>query len=91
MKIVKLDNRHNAFKEGYTCALRFDEWNAPLHNLEKKIEGLFGHPAMCIGNSKLWYPKFGKIIDPVTNVRPYWIYFRNESDLTFLTLTLTIK
>jgi len=84
MKIVKLDNRHGAFKEGYSHALRFESWSSEVSKIEKKVSDLFGIAGWRRREANTWYAEFGS----KGNYRnkPYWIFFRDEASITFLWL-----
>lgn len=83
MKVVKLNCRFKQYKEhGHTVALRFDTWDIDANMYEKACR------AKLEGNgwdrSQDWYSYFG---DRRNNgPRPYWITFRNETDLTMVML-----
>ena len=89
MKVVKLNRRFRQFKEhGHTVGLRFFSWTeaAPYETAAKKKLGDGGWP----WRHNLWYTYFGDRRSPALN-RPYWITFRNESDLTLVLLSAELS
>jgi len=85
MKIVKLNRRYKQFKNnGHTVALRFNGWNPTAAAIEKICkERLTGYGWLPEHD---WYHYYGDR-NSRTDVRPYWITFRNEADLTLVLLS----
>lgn len=88
MKIVKLNRRFKQYKEnGHTVALRFDGWNPNAQAIEKVCKDRFEDAGWLPHHS--WHRYFGS--RPNSNaVRPYWITFRNEMDLTLVLLSANL-
>jgi len=86
MKIVKLNRRYRQFKEhGHTVALRFDGYGSESQAMEKVCrEKLKSHGWLRDHN---WYGYYGDRPSPDC-IRPYWITFRNEEDLTLVLLSV---
>lgn len=85
MKIVKLNRRFKMFKEhGHTVALRFNEFNRNARTIETICKEKFKTGPW--NTQGPWHGRFGDRPDPFSP-RPYWISFRNESDLTFVLLS----
>jgi len=88
MKIVKLNRRFKQFKNnGHTVALRFNGWCPEASAIEKICkERLTGYGWLPEHD---WYHYYGD--RPSRNdVRPYWITFRNETDLTLVLLSANL-
>lgn len=88
MKIVKLNRRFRQFKEhGHTVALRFPDGSSKkIRAIEKTCrEKLSGGGWL---REHTWYSYYGKA--PSIGARPYWITFRNESDLTLVLLSVDL-
>ena len=77
MKIVKLDNRHRLFKEGFTHAFRFTSWNEQHRKISNYFEQKYGY---SWDNRKCYGTYWGK--PGRTGSRIYWIAVRNESLVT---------
>ena len=89
MKVVKLNRRFRMFKEhGHTVALRFCAWNDQARSYEKVCRKKLGRDGGWPINSQ-WYTYFGDRNGRNTS-RPYWITFRNESDLTLVLLSANL-
>ena len=89
MKIVKLNRRFKQFKEyGHTVALRFESYQPKKISAYEKIcrERLRGYGYTRDGD---WTSYFGHAPDSNSS-RPYWITFRNESDLTLVLLSVDL-
>lgn len=85
MKVVKLNRRFRMFKEhGHTVALRFYAWNDEALTYEKVCREKLGS-----GSNSQWYTYFGSQNGRSVS-RPYWITFRNESDLTLVLLSANL-
>lgn len=84
MKIVKLNRRFRQFKQhGHTVALRFNYRNNTATTVEKVCcEKLKGHGWL---REHDWYSYYGDRNSRYA-ARPYWITFRNETDLTLVLL-----
>jgi hypothetical protein len=89
MKIVKLNRRFRQFKEhGHVVALRFEGWSKKATAVEKVChEKLNGGGWLRDHN---WYSYYGNRNSRYDRdaARPYWITFRNESDLTLVLLSV---
>ena len=98
MKIVKLNRRHTAFKKwGFPVGIRFDCWDTTARSADVYLSNTYNtasyqrpDSAWCVGQVN-WYGTFGnksrgENSDPYSR-RPYWIYLRNEADLTMLVLS----
>jgi len=89
MKVVKLNRRFRQFKEhGHTVALKFP------HGITSDAQAIHKVCSRKLkGNgwdrSDTWYSYYGD--RPRRDaVRPYWITFRNEADLTMILLSATM-
>jgi hypothetical protein len=83
MKVVKLNRRFRQFKEhGHTIALRFTDW-AEAMPYEKIIQARLG---VSWQRHDSWYSYFGNRSNLYV-LRPYWITFRNEAELTLVLLS----
>lgn len=83
MKVVKLNRRFRMFKEhGHTVALRFNVYGANSQQYEKICRERLGSE----WKNYSWSGHFGHR-NGRTDFRPYWITFRNESDLTLVLLS----
>ena len=89
MKIVKLNRRFKQYKEnGHTIALRFNGFTKQARDFEAVCKSRLDDAGWMPGGN--WYHYFGD--RPNRNaVRPYWITFRNESDLTMIMLCANIN
>lgn len=89
MKVVKLNRRFRQYKEhGHTVALKFPHGHTPDSiAIEKACRArLKGHGWL---REHDWYGYYGD--RPRRDaVRPYWITFRNEADLTMVMLSATM-
>lgn len=87
MKIVKLNRRFKMFKEhGHTVALRFNGWTSQISAYESACRRRLGSEYKTYS----WSSHFGTR-NSRTDVRPYWITFRNEADLTMVMLCATMS
>ena len=93
MKIIKLDRRHKAYKKySFSHAIRFDSyWSSNAEFVAKYLEEIHKTPSYQRPDSVYskgetnWYANFGHK-SKGDCLRPYWIYLRNESDVTLLVL-----
>lgn len=97
MKIVKLNRRHTAFKKwGFPIGIRFESWgnnaraaDVYLSNLYKTAS--YQRPDCVWSNVRVqWYASWGNKSKNTKNLnpcRPYWIFLRNEADVTMLMLS----
>jgi hypothetical protein len=86
MKIVKLNRRFRQYKEyGHTVALKFPHGhNLDAVAIEKACRArLEGHGWL---REHDWYGYYGERSSRY-DLRPYWITFRRESDLTLVLLS----
>jgi len=89
MKIVKLNRRFRQFKEhGHVVALRFEGWSKKATEVEKVCREKLNGGGWS--RDQDWYSYYGdrnsRYDRDVT--RPYWITFRNETDLTLVLLSV---
>jgi len=90
-RLVNLDNRHGAFKDGYTHAIRFERYQFSnskydANNVEQKCKDYFGPQSWVRRSDRAnWHAEFGAKSRSYGST-PYWIYFRKESDLCFIML-----
>ena len=98
MKIVKLNRRHNAHKKwGFPIGIRFDSWDSNARATDVYLSNLYktaSYQRPDCGWSTVrvqWYAAWGnkskntnKDLNPH---RPYWIFLRNEADVTMLVLS----
>jgi len=83
MKVVKLNRRFKMFKEhGHTVALRFNGWSKQIAAYESACRSRLGSEYKNFS----WSSHYGSR-NSRTDVRPYWITFRNEADLTMIMLS----
>jgi len=84
MKVVRLNNRFRQFKQhGHVIAMRCDSWlgeGVPLETICRAKLGVRGY--MPDNN---WHAYFGKLNG--RGLRPFWISFRREADLTLVLLS----
>ncbi len=89
MKVVKLNRRFRQYKEyGHTVALRFPNgYTEDAREIERVCKArLSGYGWL---REHDWYHYYGD--RPRRDaVRPYWITFRNEADLTMILLSATM-
>ena len=86
MKIIKLDKRYSMYKEGYTHAMRWTNWEPRKVNpYEAAMRKLYGEEWYAKGNS--WRMGFGHAVKG-NKSKPYFIYVRSESMLTMLMLRI---
>ena len=92
MKVVKLNRRYKAYKDGFTHALRFDTWHIKAGEIEQFLTNRYGSQYNWYkrhGNSQ-WTSGFGSRSSKY-DARPYWINLRNESDVTMILLSGNYK
>lgn len=77
MKVVKLDNRHRLFKEGFTHAFRFTGWTDKQQSISRYFEKQYGY---SWNNEKCYGTYWGK--RDTNGSRVYWIGVRNETLIT---------
>ena len=97
MKIVKLNKRHTAFKKfGFPIGIRFDCWDDSARAADVYLSNAYKtssyqRPDSAWSTVRVqWYAAWGnksKNFKDLTPRRPYWIYLRNEADLTMLMLS----
>ena len=88
MKIVKLNRRFKQFKDaGHTVALRFNGWHKDAVAVEKVCRDRLGGGGF--DNRASWYGYYG-VRNGRNTMRPYWITFRNEKDLTLVLLSASL-
>ena len=100
MKIVKLSNRHKAHKKwGFAVGIRFTEYGSDARQVCEYLENAYKtysyqKPYWRWSDTKIeWYADFGN--RPARSIhimndyrpRPYWIYLKNEADISMLILT----
>lgn len=83
MKVIKLDNRHRLFKQGFTHAFRCDGWGSKAQAIENTLSNKYG---MSWSNEKCWGTYWGK--KSPTGNRIYWIGLRGEALVTQTLLSL---
>ena len=93
MKIVKLNRNFNIYKtHGFEVGVKFDLWNAEARDFEAVVSDRLGkqawgwkyYPSLKVREN--WAGGFGKRAKGQST--PYWIYFRRESMLTLVLLSL---
>lgn len=86
MKIVKLNRRFKQYKEhGHTIALKFSNgYSKDAGRIEKVCRDRFDSAGWMPEHD--WYHYYGSRSGRY-DVRPYWITFRNEADLTLVLLS----
>lgn len=83
MKVVKLNRKFKMFREhGHVVALRFHGWSKLIAPVEKICRERLGYQYKNFS----WSGHFGTSKGR-SDVRPYWITFRNEADLTLVLLS----
>lgn len=90
MKIVKLNRRFKQFKEhGHTVALKFPNgYTKDAGQIERICRDRLTGAGWLREHD--WYHYYGER-NGHNSVRPYWITFRNEADLTLIMLSATIS
>ena len=74
------------FKEhGHTVAMRFDGWSQQIAVYQSVCQSRLGSEYKNFS----WSSHFGTR-NSRTDIRPYWITFRNESDLTLVLLSVQL-
>jgi len=92
MKVVKLDRRYKAYKEGFTHALRFDHWEKHAGDIEQFLTKRYGSQYNWYkrhSNSQ-WSSNFGSRPSR-SDSRPFWINLRNETDISMILLSGNYK
>jgi hypothetical protein len=93
MKIVKLNGNFNIYKtHGFEVGVKFDLWDTKARNFEAVVADCLGkrawgwkyYPSLEVREN--WAGEFGKRASGQTT--PYWIYFRRESMLTLVLLSI---
>lgn len=100
MKIVKLSNRHKAHKKwGFAIGIRYNDYRIDSRRVCEYLESIYKtasyqKPDWRWSNTKIeWYADFGNRPARSTHSmndyrpRPYWIYLKNEADISMLILT----
>lgn len=92
MKVVKLNRRFTMHKaHGHEVALRFNTWDDRAREVERVIQATFGSQyTWSTTTYGTWRGYFGKA-NSRTSSRPYWISFRNHSDLTLIMMKLNFR
>ena len=86
MKVVKLNRRFKMFREhGHVVALRFHGWSNMIAPYERACRQKLGSEYKNFS----WSGHFGTSKGR-SDVRPYWITFRNEADLTLVLLSVDL-
>lgn len=91
MKVVKLNRRFRQFKEhGHVVALRFEGWSKQATALEKVCRDQLKGGGWS--RNQDWYSYYGERNSrhDRDSLRPYWITFRRESDLTLVLLSASL-
>jgi len=83
MKTVKLDKRHRAFHDGYTHAYRFDAYSGYAAWVEMLLRDAYDRHSWTRKESKVWHSEFGS---RQNGCKIFWIYFRDESVITYILL-----
>ena len=93
MKIVKLNRNFKINKyHGFEVAVKFDQWDSRAHHFEKVVADRLGnqswgwkwHPEKKVKEN--WAGAFGE--RKKGEAAPYWIYFRRESMLSLVLLSI---
>ena len=84
VKAITLNRRHVMHREGFTHALRFNQYD-PGHvgPIERWLHNTYGNQFTY---NPMWKSRFGKNKDKVTSRTPYWIGVKAESMLTMALL-----
>jgi hypothetical protein len=82
MKVVKLDNRHRLYKEGFTHAFRFTSWSDEARKIERVLSNKLGSQ---YAHWPKWKSHWGKAV-PMGG-RPYWLGVREEKVITQVLLS----
>ena len=98
MKIVKLNRRHNAYKKwGFPVGIRFDSWNESARAADVYLSKTYNTVSYqrpdCVWSQVRvqWYANWGnksKNSNGEHQSRPYWIFLRNEADVSAVLLTI---
>jgi hypothetical protein len=90
MKVVKLNRRYKAYKEGFTHALRFDHWEKNAGDIEQFLTKRYGSQYNWNKPQSQWTSGFGSRPSS-SDSRPYWINLRRESDVSMILLSGNYK
>lgn len=92
MKITKLNRRFKVFKEhGHTVGLKFPSWGKEAGHVEQIMKDRYGPQWRWTSSpAPEWSGYFGHASINSNGSRPYWITFKNESDLSMILLTLGV-
>lgn len=92
MKVVKLNRRYKAYKEGFTHALRFNSWSKEAGEIEQILTTRYGsqYNWYKLHSNSQWTSGFGHRSNKY-DTRPYWINLRKESDITMILLSGNYK
>lgn len=90
MKVVKLNRRYKAYKEGFTHALRFNSWHPKAGEIENFLIKRYGNQYSWNKPQSQWTSGFGSRPSS-SDSRPYWINLRRESDVTMILLSGNYK
>lgn len=98
MKVVKLNRRYRANRlYGFSHAIRYDVWiTSDATVAERYLEKVYKTSSYQRPDSRWgkgpvnWYGEFGHR-PKGSKMRPYWIYLRNEADVTMLLLSGAVK
>ena len=99
MKIVKLDRRYKAYKQGFRIALKFSQYSGDGVQYDRGCERILGsqYQLSPTGEPSVWKDFFGTqtpIIDTfepepwVNPGRSYYIAFRDAKYLTWIQLSM---
>jgi hypothetical protein len=92
MKVVKLNRRYKAYKEGFTHALRLISWSKEAGEIEQFLTTRYGsqYNWYTQPGNRQWSSGFGHRSSKY-DTRPFWINLRNESDITMILLSGNYK
>lgn len=90
MKVVKLNRRYKAYKEGFTHALRFDHWEKHAGDIEQFLTNRYGSQYSWQRDRGQWSSNFGSRPSR-SDSRPFWINLKNEADITMILLSGNYK
>ena len=93
MKLVKLNRRHNAYKNhGHQWAFRFTGWSEKAAKVENLFFTLHGSKYNWMrgrgDGAGVWYSHFGKLSSSYSQ-KPFWITFTDEHDASFVLMQLS--
>ena len=96
MKIVKLNRNFNIYKNhGFEVGVKFEIWGAVAREFEQVVADRLGSQAWLwkhYPNKNIkgnWACGFGKRTKG--EATPYWVYFRKESMLSLVLLSIDYK